>query len=432
MIKPQQLIIITGLAFGAVACGVIPDGNPTPGATPTPTEATAATATPVPTVEATPQEPKNLTLWLPDVLTVSASGEGSADLLTEQITAFAETNDDLTIEIRRKQVREVGGIMPTLRTARYVAPGVLPDLTLIRRDDLLAAVESDLIQPMEGVVASAIIGDLFSSALSVGQVDGTLYALPYALDIQHVIYHADQPPPSAPTFSQYTESEIPLLFPAARASGLNAMFFAQYLAANPRAADSGTLEIDEQVLLGLFQYYEEAAAKGLISPDVVNYSRPADYRTLITSENFGSAFVSSEFYLDLTTQGQAYTVGSLPTANGQPATTIDGWMWVMTTTNPTRQALIGDFLEWMMDVERQGAFARSVNLLPSQRTALDQQYDEAYTEFVLSVMPNASLPHTSAASSAPARAIQKALLAVLAGERSAEAATQEVLNQLTS
>jgi ABC-type glycerol-3-phosphate transport system substrate-binding protein len=431
--KAITTILSVLLVTVVTACGptVTPVGdNPLEG-TATPDTLPTPTVTPIPTLEATPQETDNLTIWLPDVLFPPSNNDESVNPLIQQIIDFSEASDTVNIEVRRKQLREIGGIMPTLRTAQDVAPGVLPDLTLIRREDLLIAVQESLIQPLEGNVSTAIIGDMFTTGLDLGQVDGTLYALPYALDIQHVIYSETVPIRGNASLDQYLEQSIPFIFPASRANGLNAVFLSQYLATMPLSSDSTALEVEEASLLRLYQFYEQAVANGLISSEVRNYERAADYRGVLTSGDFGSAVVSSQLYLDLVLTGQQFDVASIPTLDGEPATTVDGWMWVMTTTNPNRRALAGEFIDWMMDADRQGEYVQSIARIPSQRTALRRWYSEDYATFVQDIMPNATLPNVRAGNSATGRAIQSGLVSVISGERTAEEATQDVLSQLT-
>jgi ABC-type glycerol-3-phosphate transport system substrate-binding protein len=422
-------LILLSVLLTTTACAVVPGPAQTSiPATTSPSPAPSPTATVIQAVEATPQGPETLTLWLPDVL-VTTTNDDTPDPLSAQITAFSEANENVNIEIRRKLVREVGGIMPTLQTATSVAPGVLPDLTLVRRADLLAAVADGLVEPMEGMVSTAIVGDLFGAALDLGQVEGTLYGLPYALEIEHVIYNLEVAP-STSSLDAYLTDEIAFLLPVGSAGSLNSVFLTQYAAAAPRDVTGGTLAVDEETLLALFQYYEQAAAEGFIAADVNTYARPTDYRPLLNSGDYGSAVVSSTLYLELAANQPDLAVATIPTLNGEPATSLDGWMWVITSNNPTRQNLTRDFLNWMLDTDRQGEYVRSLNLLPSQRTALRRWYDEDYANFVLSMMPNANPPYISTANSAVARAVQTGLVAVVTGERTAEQATQDVLSQL--
>lgn len=398
--------------------------------TPTPD---SADATPIPTIVATPAESQNLRLWLPDTLISANPNENATDMLTEQIVAFSASESGVPIEIRRKQLRDLGGIMPTLRAAREVAPGVIPDLVLVRRDDLLVAVQDGLILPLEGIVSSAIIGDLFSSALQLGQVNNDLYGLPYILEIQHVVYVADGIDMSNTDFNTYLDNDIPFLFPAARANGLNDVFRVQYLAAGATLNESGNLVIDEAALLGTLQFYEDALAKGLVSPRVLDYTRSEEYRnSLVSGEFSGAAVVNTELFLQLVAENENLAFVSIPTQQGLPVTGINGWLWVLTTADPTRQARAAAFLEWMMDADRQGAYVRTLNLLPSQRSALRRAYDADYAGFVSTLLPNATLPVVNVSNSFESRAIQAALASVLNGERTAAEATQDVMNQLSS
>jgi ABC-type glycerol-3-phosphate transport system substrate-binding protein len=426
----RHLLLLTVL-LPVTACAVLPGpaqtdvpltANPSPAPSAVPTTIQAVAATP-------PQGPEILTLWLPDTL-IPTTGDDTPDLLSEQISAFSEANENLNIEIRRKLVRETGGIMPTLQTATGVAPGVLPDLTLVRRGDLLAAVEADLVEPMEGMVSSAIVGDLFGAALDLGQVDGTLYGLPYALEIQHVVYAPSTTPFEVPSLDMYLEANVPLLLPIGSAGSLNTVFLTQYQAAVPRAVGGSTLATDEDTLLALFTFYEQAATQGILAANATTYLRPTDYQTLLDANDFGGAVVSSALYLELAATRPDLQVATIPTLDGEPATNLDGWMWVITNNNPTRQGLTRDFLNWMLDTDRQGEYVRALNLLPSQRTALRRWYDEGYASFVLSIMPNATPQYIGAANSAVARAVQTGLVAVVTGERTAEQATQDVLNQI--
>ena len=237
----RWVLLLPLLYGGLVGCTVFEsDPTPTPTATIAPTPTELNNQTPLPTAEATPDQPDTLTLWLPDTLFPTGSTD-DANLLNQQIADFAETRDDLNIEVRRRRVGEPGGIMSTLRAARDVAPGAMPDLTLLRRESLANAVQQDLVQPLEGIVPTSIVGDLFSPALELGQVNGTMYGLPYALDMQHMIYSQDVGWSGTPTFETYLSSEMNYLFPAARTNALNTTFLLQYLAAGGEISTANTL-----------------------------------------------------------------------------------------------------------------------------------------------------------------------------------------------
>ena len=78
----------------------------------------------------------------------------------EQISAFQTANPDVEVEFRLKKAQDVGGIMSTLRAASLVAPGALPDLTLLRRSDVLAAAQAGLIMPMDDRAEAPVLDNL--------------------------------------------------------------------------------------------------------------------------------------------------------------------------------------------------------------------------------------------------------------------------------
>ena len=151
--------------------------------------------------------------------------------------------------------------MATLRTANNVAPGALPDMTLIRREDLLSAAQSGLIYPLEGLVPSAILGDLYDVALELGQVDGQIYGLPFMLEGYHLAYHGiiDTLDVSA-SFDDFLLKETEWVFSGGRADNVTTdILFAQYLDAGGTPSQSnGKISIDSEALSTVLTFYEQA------------------------------------------------------------------------------------------------------------------------------------------------------------------------------
>jgi ABC-type glycerol-3-phosphate transport system substrate-binding protein len=117
---------------------------------------------------------------------------------------------------------------------------------------------------------------------------------------------------------------------------------------------------------------------------------------------------------------------------GQPTTLLNGWLWVITTANADRKMMAAAFLEWMMEAGGQADYTEAIHMLPSQRAAMRQlDINPLYVDFVTQLLGNAILLPPEIGSSPTARAMQNALAAVLSGQRSAEQAAQDVLNQLS-
>lgn len=392
----------------------------------TPTPAVTSTATPAVTV--TPA-PVTLAVWWPEPLAPLDNGD-AADQLSEQISGFqAAQSGSVLVDLRLKREGDLGGIMATLHAASPVAPGALPDLTLMQRSDMLAAARDELIFPLEGLASSALLGDLFEPALRLGQVDGTLYGIPYMLIVDHMAYHgaADSAALSW-RFDDVLARGLPYVFPGGAEAGINRTLFSQYLDAGGGLDAAGLLETDADALLTVFSYYEAAAAAGILSPAVLAHTRPFDYRAELVSGALDAGVVSSTLYLTLLDEGADLRFGPLPTESGAGASALGGWMWVLTTSSADRQALAARFLNWMMAASRQGRYAQAVRMLPSQRAALQQWPAAPYTAFAREQLAQAVPYLADNTGSATARALQSAMAEVIAGQRDAAAAVESVLD----
>jgi ABC-type glycerol-3-phosphate transport system substrate-binding protein len=394
----------------------------------TPTVTLIPTVVPSPSPEATADGPRKLKIWLPEPFAPPNNKEASI-LLADQIDSFQATQADLIVEARLKKASDVGGIMNTLRTASVVAPGALPDLTLLRREDLRVAVQMGLAQPLDGKISAAVMGDFYPAAQLLGEVNGRLYGLPYGLEVEHLAYRSATD--NWKTFDAALAEGKPLVFAAGGAGNISDVFLVQYLSAGGKLVDGKLGKPDADALHTTLKFYEEAVAKGVIDPSILTYNTPADYLAKFGDNKINAAVLTSTSYLDLVTKGQNLQAGVIPLASATPTTIVNAWMWVVTTSDADHQALALDFLEWMFDAGRQARYSRMVNLLPAQRAAMRQWDNTHYTSFVEGLLANAVLPPTESAGGAAARAMQNALINVISGQRTADQATEDVMNQLS-
>lgn len=428
------MALLAVFAFSACAPEAAQQPEPLPtetDATETPEPATEVPLPPTATPSATDAGPQRLSVWWPEPLAPLENGT-AAEVLSQQLSAFQSENNAINVQFRLKRVEDVGGIMSTLRTASAVAPGALPDLTLLQRDDLLVAAQSGLIQPLAGRLSPAVIEDLPNIALELGSIGGELYALPYTLEVLHAAYPPSMSALTSVSYDALLSERIPFMFPAGRTSGNNEVLLLQYLADGGSLSDGGSLLVERSALQTTLGFYEQAVELGVVDPLVLEYVRSTDYLDRVSEADGGLGVMSSTQYLELLGSGVDLRAGSIPTDSGMPLTVVDGWMWVLTTSDADRQTQALRFLNWMLDANRQADYTSVVGMLPSQRTALRQLGYPEYVTFVGQLLGNAVLPLTEAESGAAARAMQSALATVLTGQRSAEEATRDVMNQLNN
>src|SRR5579871_1880242 len=146
------------------------------------------TSLPAATAESTPST-VTLTIWWPEPL-APVDNQDAANLLAQQISDFEAANHDVIINLRLKNDQDVGGIMSTLKAASLVAPGALPDLTLLRRSDLVTAAQAGLVMPIDERAEASILDNLHPMVSALGRVNDKLYGLPYNLEVEHIAYQA--------------------------------------------------------------------------------------------------------------------------------------------------------------------------------------------------------------------------------------------------
>ena len=424
-----QLLFILLVSL-VTACGTGGNNNDDdlPTATPavTPTTIAVAQPSPIPTGGSEPSDVNTLVLWWPDVLAPGDRPEVNI-VLNQQVNSFAE-EENLEFDFRLKQYGvESGSLMPTLRAASGVAPGAMPDVTLIRRSDLIAAVEDGVIHPLDGLMSAVMIGDLYDPAVQMGQVDGILYGLPYLLDVQHLAYHAEGVP-DVWSFDGILENEIPWVFPARRANGLNSTVYAQYIAAGGTSPNSnGEFTLNEDAFLTVLNYYQQARTADLIDEAILDYGIAEDYLTDFSIGVVDTALVSSNVYLEERVGAREWQPASIPTAEGETIGILNGWMWVITTNNVAQQELAARFINWMMAAQRQQSFVDVIHMLPSQRSVVQRLDDSSFAvDFYDTILQSAVLPPPETFNTATARAMQDAFARVVTGDATAEEAMQDL------
>ena len=374
--------------------------------------------------------PRPLKVWIPAPL-IADESSAAFQSLREHTLVFSERSN-LAVDYRIKDVGAVGGIMSTIRSGSEVAPGALPDITMIRRRDLTPAQARQYLQSMETLFSSSLINEL-DRALEFGQIpleDGVaLYGLPYFFEVLHAV-HA-RPLKNAgrhPSFDDVLANQAALLFPAGRANGLNQTFYLQYLAGGGQIPDNGDMSIDETALAAVLAFYEQLVEQDLIAPDVLTYQSPAAYQTdfINNADQLVLAIFSSSEYLSMLDQQNSNLLAAgIPTAAGARITTLDGWLWVIVTPDPTRRALSARYLEWLMRPAFHASISKALHQLPSQRAVLGDSLPESADEqLIQELLDNAILPIPESEGGTAPRLMQEALMQVLHGDTAATATRQ--------
>ncbi len=368
---------------------------------------------------------QTLTIWIPAPLN-PADNPSAGDLLNDAIETFIG-DSNLTVELR---IKSVGGIISTLRTGSIVAPGALPDLTLMRRQDLLTAQAEGLIQPLENQFTSSLIDDL-DYTLQLGQVDGTLYGIPYLLDIPVLVYR----PQAGATYESWRFRDVlvrreALVFPALETTSLNDYVYLQYLSSGGFPPRSESLIFNGSALRNTLEFYEDAVATNVIDASILGFADTDSYETLFVEGGVNQAVFSISDYFRLRQAEDNLLFNTIPTADGNPTTLLDGWVWVMVTGDSNQIELGIRFVDLLMTPTRQSEVAQAMLMIPSQQSAFEEWIIGDVDKGLLdNLLESAELAISQQEAGTLGDAIQAAFIAIITQEQSVMEATAMVIDQ---
>lgn len=362
-------------------------------------------------------------IWWPDSL-YTVQSQPLVDSIFED---FRQSN---SFELR---IFQHGADIHRLELTRDVAPNAMPDIMLLRREDLEEAIGSGLLRPLTDWLPSAILEGMSPNLVELGQVNDTLYGLPYMLDVQYMIYapRIFATPPD--DFQKVLAESMPVFFPGEPSSGkvVNDLLVAQYRAAGGQFVDGdGIPMLSERALETVLTFYAEGVDIGIFSPQLLTYTSPASYRSQIINDETALALVDSSYFAGennpLLSQ---FSVSALPTPTGTNQILMNGWLWVLLTSDLDKQAQAQRLITLMMDTDKLVDLADATNMLPSQQRAL-RVLDDPYIDTIRELLPNAVYVG-DVANNAAGAALQTAFEAVLNGTAPAEAA-ETAIQELSS
>ena len=270
----QQIMLVTLIVALALMTACAPETPPgvelSSGATSNVASVQPSADTPVAPVATAPSGPLALNLWAPDFMSFDPAQPGGAlldDMLTEFEAAYPEP---LRVETQIKSRYGKGGLLDYLRTAQPVAPGILPDIIALDAAELEAAVAAGAVRPLDGLIDPELLAELYPAARALGRIGGQQYAIPFAVDIEHVVYDpaVTSSPPETWTglLTGDTRYLFPLSIPAVRsgpAAGVPPVLLSHYLGAG-YALDFETrrLELNSEPMLRMLSFYDSATVLG--------------------------------------------------------------------------------------------------------------------------------------------------------------------------
>ncbi|MCA9971553.1 MAG: extracellular solute-binding protein [Anaerolineales bacterium] len=432
------LLLLLVLLAACLTREAEPDGAPLAASTPTPPPTavsspppltTPGAATPITTTTAT----QTFTIWLPADL--AGRTAPAADTLLAQLAAATAEWTDVEVRIEHKAVSGQGGILSYLRTGRSVAPGILPDLVILRTDQLAAARTEGLIYPLGGQLDAARVDDLFPAARTLAQADGELIGFPVVLNgLAHLSYQPQSISGTLPTdWTQLAATpNQSLLLPATGRDG-GQLGLQLYLSAGGELVnEAGQPALQLAPLTETLDRLARARADGLIMAQSTSLTTLAETWQLFLSGSGTMAVTTADLFLPtLATADSVPGYAPLPGVNGRLIPFVQGWAWAVSSADPARQALAAAVIATLTADANLGAWSFESGMLPATRGALRQWpgADGGYGAFLQRELELAAA-FPPAASSTLLTVMGNAVFDVVSLTKSPQVAAEEAIETL--
>jgi ABC-type glycerol-3-phosphate transport system substrate-binding protein len=422
---PKQLpFVLTLLVLSLASCSPATSEPYSPLESPVPTS--PASTEPGPTVDPSHVGSIDLQLWLPVELSPAGKTPG-AEILAQQLADFAAGYTSLSVKVTEKNAQGEGDLLSFLLAAKDAAPSVLPDLAILDSAHLTAAQEAGLLQPVGELLPEDRLEDQFPFAVEMTTVGDTQVGFVLGAQILHAAYRPDLVATAPVSWTQVVSNRIRFLFPAAGQNGLvDDATLIQYLAATdrPLPAEGGPV-LDGDALEAVLGFYGDAVTRGAVSAAAVLAIGSPDeaWERFLAGESSLSTVRSSRYWREA---DETMIPAQLPTRDGSPATVADGWVIVLVTQSPERQAAALALIDALTAPEPSADWTRAGGFLPATREGLALWSDSADAVAALRPLMESARPRPELPAST-SQAIQAALESVLRGQATARQATAAAL-----
>jgi ABC-type glycerol-3-phosphate transport system substrate-binding protein len=398
----------------------------------TPTIVATSTLTAATTPE---NEALTLTFWTVEAISPRAEGE-PGNFMAQSLQAFEANNPNIQVEIVLKKPSGKGGVLDFLRTAREVAPTILPDVAIMNATDLNQAFAAGLLQPLDNRLDRSIVQDLLPAARKMGTVNERLVGVPLSLQMDHTIYNTKVFTAAPMLWSTVLSSDTRYLFPAKGINGLvNDITLSQYFSAGGTFhTDQETPKIDDRVLRNVLTFYQQALENKVIDPTLLEAATTEDLWPIYLQGQAGLTQVSVRQYLTNRNAFNNSAFAAIPVQDEQdtPIAITRGWALVLITDDIERQRAALRLIEWFLSTSNNATWNNLNKSIPSRDTAFQQLAgDDPYWTFLTEQLNTAQPQPGFSGYDQIGRIFQQAVEQVIRGEATPDEATATAVDALT-
>lgn len=328
---------------------------------------------------------RELVVWVPPFFTASAEAR---QLVEEVVHHFERRNGSLHVSLYTKAETGRASLFAYLQQVQKVAPDLMPDLILLEEQELWQAAELELLVPFSDTELKAF--SIPAATVRTTEYNGAVYGLPYALELEHLVYRTAQVAQSPRTWTDLLTHEARYLFAAGSPDGQNSDFLlAQYIGAGGQVNENGEL-LNPDALKSVFEFLVQANQAGIIPNPAINLASSDAVWTLFNTGDFELAHVPSSLYAPRRFELDEIAYAPMPTRFGESTAVRRAWSFAIVTREPEQRSLALSLLADLFKPKLQGEWSRLTYYLPTQPAAFNY-WDQAdpYHVFLIELMEQA-------------------------------------------
>lgn len=411
-----RLIVLVSLFWSAGCASIEPllaALTPSPAPTARPSATPPPTATPTATA---PAQPPVLRLWLPASFD-PAAGDEAATLLGERLAEFEDEHPNLTLEVRIKTSDAETSVVDLLSVTNRAAPDALPDLILLSRPELEAAVLQGLLHPVDGLSTALEDPNWYGYAQQLAHIQNTGYSLPFAGDAQVLVYYPELG--TLVSWEDVLTSEGDLVFPAGNPQALAGLSL--YSSAGGEILDSqGLPTLERDALVRVLTFVQEGMSAEVFPTSLANVTTEAQALQIYRSGSANKGIIWIFNYRPL----EDGAISPLPGLEEAPFSYATGWVWALAGSNPETQQLAVELAEFLVEDPFIGEWTRLTGHLPTRPSSV-----EGNNRTLAAVLDSAQPIPSDNVLAVLGPLMQEALVRVLNGEEP-EVVAESIIEQL--
>jgi ABC-type glycerol-3-phosphate transport system substrate-binding protein len=255
---------------------------------------------------------------------------------------------------------------------------------LLPTDQLTSAAEQQLIFPLNDLLPPDALTDIYPAARDLATVGGRLMGYPYAINsLSHLAYHSNIITGTMPSvWTGLVETNTDFVLPVSGPAG-GAFALQFYLAESGTLVnDAGQTSLQLDPLTNAFTELAQGRATNLFASQSYGYTTLSEAWSLYANGQADITLTVAEEFLVHRKDGDESGFAPIPGPNGSLAPLIKGWVWAITTADPTRQAQAIDLIRYLTSTANLGPWSQQSNFLPAKRSALASWSQDPYIIFL--------------------------------------------------